>query len=279
MRTVLLAIALASVVGCIPLSNALAQSPAFTLTVAGRESSKTYSERDLLAHPASRDITIAHDPVYQRSMTYKAIPLSLLLKDFAVGSEDYVQARANDNFSVSILGTLLKPSAKTETEAFLAIENPTAPWPLIPGKKSSAGPFYIVWQSTVSPAVQRGYWAYRLTTLTITDSPYKRWPSLAIVGAVAADPVWRGLDRFVVTCMACHRFNGDGEGTAGPDLGKPMNPVDYFQPAALKKYIRNPMSVRDWPEQKMPAFDKATLSDPDIDAIIAWLTYKARRSP
>jgi mono/diheme cytochrome c family protein len=55
-----------------------------------------------------------------------------------------------------------------------------------------------------------------------------------------------------------------------------MNPVDYFQPAALRKYLRNPSSVRTWPEQKMPAFDEANLSDADIDAIVAWLTYKAQ---
>ena len=56
-----------------------------------------------------------------------------------------------------------------------------------------------------------------------------------------------------------------------------MNPVEYFQPAALKKLLRNPSSVRTWPEQKMPAFDEASLSDADIDAIVAWLAYKNRR--
>jgi hypothetical protein len=35
--------------------------------------------------------------------------------------------------------------------------------------------------------------------------------------------------------------------------------------------------VRDWPEAKMPAFDKANLSDGDIDAIVAWLAYKAKK--
>jgi len=29
----------------------------------------------------------------------------------------------------------------------------------------------------------------------------------------------------------------------------------------------------------MPAFDEASLDDADIDAIVAWLTYKARRRP
>ena len=41
--------------------------------------------------------------------------------------------------------------------------------------------------------------------------------------------------------------------------------------------IRNPASVRKWPDQKMPGFGKTTLSDSDLDAIIAWLTYKAQQ--
>ena len=78
----------------------------------------------------------------------------------------------------------------------------------------------------------------------------------------ATDPIRRDLDRFVAVCMACHRFNGEGEGEQGPDLARPMNPVDYFQPAALRKYLRNPSSVRSWPEQKMPAFDEAKFFEP-----------------
>jgi mono/diheme cytochrome c family protein len=75
--------------------------------------------------------------------------------------------------------------------------------------------------------------------------------------------------------MACHRFAGEGEGTQGPDLARPMNPVDYFQPKALRKFLRDPRSVRAWAEQKMPAFDEKSLPDSEIDAIVAWLAYKA----
>src|SRR5450631_2645139 len=112
--------------------------------------------------------------------------------------------------------------------------------------------------------------------LAITDKPAKRWPGLAVGADVpAADPVHRGLERFVAVCMACHRFAGEGEGTQGPDLARPMNPVDYFQPAALRKFLRDPRSVRAWAEEKMPAFGEESLPDSDIDAIVAWLAYKA----
>lgn len=75
--------------------------------------------------------------------------------------------------------------------------------------------------------------------------------------------------------MACHRFDGAGDGAMGPDLAKPMNVVDRFQPAALRKFIRDPKSVRTWPDAKMGPYDPETLPDADIDAIVAWFNYKA----
>ena len=128
-------------------------------------------------------------------------------------------------------------------------------------------------------AVSSEYWAYQLAALSIVDSPAKRWPQLAVGADVPpSSPVRRGLDRFVEVCLACHRFRGAGEGTQGPDLGQPMNPADYFQPGILKKLLRDPESVRSWPERKMPAFTPEMLADSDIEAIDAWLAYKARAS-
>jgi mono/diheme cytochrome c family protein len=259
-----------------------AQTTLPTLTVSDRRSARTYSVQDLLADPESAEVTIARDPVYRQSMTYRAVPVSALLKQFQMNAGDYVQVRTIDDFSVSIPAGLLVPAQTTPTEAFLAIETSGRPWPPIPGKPRpvSAGPFYIVWQTAGDVKLSSEYWAYMVASMTITDSPYKRWPGLGVADSVpASDPVRRGLDRFVAVCMACHRFNGDGEAGLGPDLGNPMNPVDYFQPAALRKYLRDPSSLRAWPDQKMPAFDEASLDDADIDAIVAWLTYKARRRP
>jgi mono/diheme cytochrome c family protein len=260
-RSILLVLAFVAAAGAVQ-----AQS----LAVSDRATSKTFTAVQLLADKAVRDIEIA-DPVYKRTMTYRAIAMINLLSDFRVGNDDYVQARAVDDFSVAIPAALLKDNA------FLAIESTSAPWPKLPGAGTqSAGPFYIVWQSRSGAGISSEYWVYHLASLTITDSPAKRWPGLTVGTDVpAADPVRRGLDRFVAVCMACHRFAGEGEGTQGPDLARPMNPVDYFQPAALRKFLRDPKSVRDWAEQKMPAFSTESLSDSDIDAIVAWLTYKA----
>jgi mono/diheme cytochrome c family protein len=258
---------------------ASAQAQPQSLMIADRGTQKTYTARDLLTTPALRPITLP-DPVYRRSMTYKAIPMADLLKGLAIGPDDYVQATASDDFSVSIPARLLLSTDKAGPQAFLAIESPGEPWPVVPGKTTSAGTFYIVWQLAGATNVSSEYWAYRTVSLKVTDSPVKRWPALAVASDVpAADPIRRGLDRYVAVCMACHRFNGAGEAEMGPDLAAPMNPSQYFQLPALKKLLRDPSSVRKWPAQKMPAFDAAALSDEDIDAIVAWLAYKARTRP
>jgi len=79
--------------------------------------------------------------------------------------------------------------------------------------------------------------------------------------------------------MVCHRVSGAGDSTVGPDLNRPHNPTEYFQPWALKAYIRDPRSIRSWPVMKMPGFDKNVLSDPDLDALVAYLGYLSRRRP
>src|SRR5471032_411611 len=73
-----------------------------TLTLADRATSSTLSRDALLARPDAVEVTIARDPVYAgRAMNYRAVPAAALLKGLAIGADDYVQARATDDFSVS----------------------------------------------------------------------------------------------------------------------------------------------------------------------------------
>jgi mono/diheme cytochrome c family protein len=250
-----------------------ATATAQSLRIADRQTEKSVSAAALLADPATRTVTI-DDPVYRRSMTYHAIPVSALLKGLAVAADDYVQLIATDQFSIGVPARLV-----LGPKALVAIEAPAHPWPAMPGKNSgTAGPFFVIWQDATRGEISSEYWAYKLGALQVTDSPYKRWPALAVGDDMpATDLARRGLDRYVALCIACHRFKGAGEGEQGPDLGQPMNPVDYLQPAALRRLVRDPASVRDWPDRKMPAFGEDTLSDQDLNAIIAWLAYKARR--
>jgi cytochrome c1 len=71
-------------------------------------------------------------------------------------------------------------------------------------------------------------------------------------------------------------MKGAGAADVGPDLGQPMGPTQYFTPEGLRRLIRDPKSVRTWPQQAMPGFDTAKLSDADLEALIAYLAYMAR---
>jgi mono/diheme cytochrome c family protein len=257
------------------LSDARAQTA--TLTISDRGSSQSYTQQQLLGRNDVREVTVA-DLGYGRRMTYRAVPMADLLKALKVAPDDYVQARATDNFSIGVPARLLLDTNPAEPQAFVAIENPAAPWPPLPHHSAeSAGPFYLIWQLAPGTRVSSEYWGYHLAALTVTDGPLRRWPVLKVGDDVPAnDPIRIGLDRYLELCIACHRFKGAGEGDKGPDLGQPMNPVQYFQIAALKKLIRNPASVRHWPDMRMSGFEPSRLSDGDLDAIIAWLAYKAQ---
>jgi mono/diheme cytochrome c family protein len=250
-----------------------------SLKIADRQGSRTVTAQELLADPATREIAIDKDSSYGRAMTYKAMPVTEVLKGLSIGSEDYVDFVATDKFAIGIPARLLLRPDNKGPQAFLAIETAAAPWPALPDKgNETATPFYLVWQDAKPGEISPEYWVYKLAALEVTDSPYKRWPALNVADDLpATHPARRGLDRYVTLCISCHRFKGAGEGEQGPDLGQPMNPVDYFQPQAFRKFLRSSKSVRDWPDRKMPSFIEDVLSDEDMEALITWLTYKARR--
>lgn len=143
---------------------------------------------------------------------------------------------------------------------------------------ASTGPFYLVWVGRGAASVRSEQWPYQIAQLATQPSPSARWPVLAVDPALpATDPIRAGQSLFITQCLACHRFNQAGSADTGPDLNVPMNPVEYFQLAALRRYIRNPASVRDWPGRTMPAFPQTPLSDREIDLIVAYLAYMAQR--
>jgi cytochrome c1 len=66
-------------------------------------------------------------------------------------------------------------------------------------------------------------------------------------------------------------------GVGWPDLNLPMNPTEYFTDAGLRALIRDPRSVRGWPEQRMPGFAQDDLSDEELGLILAYLNHMADR--
>ena len=255
------------------LAPALAAEPALRLTAGG--TTRSFSAADLLARPDAASITLPRDASYGRPMTYRAVPLRALLAGLAPGDADTVEARATDGFVSQLPLALVEGPA----EAWIAVEDPAHPWPKLPGKPVSAGPFYLVWRAPARGPVAAEQWPYALAELTAVDSPAHRWPAIAVAASLAPDdPARRGQALFATNCLPCHRLAGAGEGTVGPDLLRPMPATAYFTEAGLRALLRLPASVRTWPAQQMPRFDRAALSDQDIGAVIAYLRHLAART-
>jgi mono/diheme cytochrome c family protein len=247
------------------------------LTIELGSQTKRYTPAALLARADASEITVPNDVSYRRSMSYRAVPLLSLLKIPPNAPFDTLEARASDGFVSQIPLSLVREGAEAGSTAWIAIEDPAKPWPDLPRRDVSAGPFYLVWEHPERSGIGSEQWPFALTALKGVKPPTQRWPQMAVAADIPVDaPERRGQEVYTVQCLSCHRMKGAGEGDVGPDLGEPMNPTQYLTPKGLRMLIRNPRSVRTWPNQKMPGFDTTMISDADIDALIAYLTYMAR---
>lgn len=238
---------------------------------------RIWTTGQLLARPDVQKVSIPDDVAFHRAMQYQAVPLRALLPGLAHGER--LKFVANDGFSVDIAGDAILNQAGAQ--AWLAIEDPQHPWPALPGNKGDAGPFYVVWTNPAAAQVSSEQWPYQLARIEGTQDIAARFPATAPAASVPVDsPVRRGYAVFQRTCFACHTLNGEGDARLGPDLNIPHSPTEYLSPAMLRAFIRNPQSLRRWPEGKMTGFPtQASLSDADLDAVMAYLTYMAKHRP
>jgi mono/diheme cytochrome c family protein len=249
-----------------------------TLNITMGKAKQSVTASALLANPQAQDIEVEKDSAYGKPMHYRAIPLAALLSDAKLAKGEVIEAVATDGFVAMLPLDAVLQAKKDSAEAYLAIEPPDAPWPLLPAKKVSAGPFYIVWLHPEASGIRSEQWPYMVAEIRSAESPATRWKELAVDPNLATDdPVRAGQALFATQCMSCHKLNGAGNSDLGPDLNRPANPTEYFKPDALKKYIRDPASLRHWPAMQMKAFDKDALSDHEIDFIIAYLKHMANK--
>lgn len=260
----------------LPFHPALAAGPTLTIAVAGSE--RVFDRDALLARPDMVTVDIPADISYGRPMSYRAVPLASLLGTGEFPPGTVLEGVASDGFTAQLPPELCLRTGPDGAVAFLAVEPADRPWPNLPGKEVSAGPFYLVWVRPEASGVRSEQWPYQLARIVASDDPLKRWPQLTVEPGLAADsPIRAGQTVFITQCMACHTLNGAGSATMGPDLNRPMNPTEYLTPAGLKRLVRDPRSVRTWPGQQMPGFDPAMLSDADLDRVVAYLGHMAGR--
>lgn len=255
---------------------ACASSMAATLAInVGGERSLTTEQ--LLARPDVATISVPNDVTFHRTMTYRAVPLRALLGIAQLPADKELQITATDGFVTHLSAKLLSGDGRKRAEPWLAIEAPDEPWPQAPGN-GDIGPFYLVWIDPAASRVSSEQWPFKVDAIRIAPTLAARFPQIAVDKSVPADsPIRRGQTVFATQCIVCHKMNGAGDASMGPDLNRPHNPTEYFQPWVLKSFIRDPKSIRAWTDMKMPGFDRNAISDRDLDAVIAYLGYMAKR--
>ncbi|HTV84172.1 MAG TPA: cytochrome c [Dyella sp.] len=235
---------------------------------------RTWTTEALLARPDLQTVTVPVDVAFRQTMHFRAVPLRALLPGLEHG--DRLQFVAHDGFSVDIAAdTILNKKGAT---AWLAIEDPAHPWPALPGNKGDAGPFYVVWLRPAVAGVSIEQWPYQLARIQRTKDIAERFAHIAPDASVPAQsPIRRGYAVFQRTCFTCHTLNGEGDAQMGPDLNIPYNPTEYLRQDLLRAFIRNPQSLHHWPQARMHGFPtQESLSDADLDALLAYLRYMAQ---
>ena len=263
----------AVILGAVPASAAER-----VLTLSFGSEPRRFTAEELLARPDAATITIPDDLSYKRAMTYRAVPMLAVIGDAALRDADTIEARASDGFVSQIPAALIRKAAEGGSVPWIAVEDPSAPWPSIKGQSHSAGPFYLVWEHPERSSVGSEQWPFALAALTAVAHPLQRWPQLTVAEALPQNaPERRGQQSFITNCMPCHRLTGAGEGEIGPDLGQPMNVAEYMTAAGIRAIVRDPKAVRTWPKQQMPGFTAEQIPDGELDALVAYLEHLAKR--
>jgi len=251
-----------------------ADAAELTMTIGGHTQKHTTAA--LLAHPAATNITVAQDVSYKKPMTYRAVPASVLLA--GLPREDTVRFVAADGFAASIPAGLLMAATEDAPRAYIAVEPANAPWPPLANAKDSAGPFYLVWLRTDRGRISPEQWPYQIAAIEDVAPVAVRFPGLMPAAGVSAnDPIRRGFAVFSASCLPCHTLNLMGDARVGPDLNVPFSPTEYMREDFLRVQVRNPQALRSWPGAKMPGFDINAITERELDDLLAYLYYMAKR--
>jgi len=245
------------------------------LELSFNKNKQVFTRSELLKLPAVRTIIVTDDVSYKKTMTYRAIPLRTLLHDLHdLNGVETVQFKAEDGFVANLPASLLSGAA----QPWIAIEPANAPWPPLKEGGRSAGAFYLVWLSPERSHVKQEQWPYQLASISSTSSLQDRYPQIMPDASLPpTGPEFRGLQAYTVHCASCHQVNGGGDANIGPDLNRPVSPTQYFESGYLRKYIRDPASVRAWPQMTMPGFSTAVMDDAQLDDLLAYLRHMASR--
>jgi cytochrome c2 len=250
------------------------------ITVQASGISRTFSRSSLLSRSDLVTIELESDPAYPgKKIKYQAIPMRELFREISIPKDGVLLFKCLDGFSATLSKDRILNNNQNGSIAYLAIEPDSPKWPpLKPSESSlSAGPFYVIWKNPKASNISVEEWPYQVIGFEVKNSLQFAYPALFPGKSFGAEnPVSRGVKVFAKNCLACHTLNLQGGSNTGPDLNIPMNPIEYFKEPVLKKFIRDPGSVRNWPSRRMPGLAQESLSDSELEDLISYLKYMSK---
>jgi hypothetical protein len=163
---------------CLLVPPALAQAEEPTITITVGNDKRSFTRDELLKRPDAATIDVARDVSYRMQMSYRAVPVASLLAGMKLPDDSLIEAVALDGFIAQLPPDLVLNTDNSKAVAWLAIEPADHPWPSMPGKDTSAGPFYIVWTGA---GKQRSKRAMAVSYCTAGESAFARF-ALACAG-------------------------------------------------------------------------------------------------
>jgi len=213
----------------------------------------------------------AYDAYYKREKTFRAWPLSVVVRKGFEGvsvplpAQEYV-LRAKDGYTVPLRGNKV-----FESGAYIAFADAQVPgWEPIGPQRANPGPFYVVWRGADQQDLETHPRPWQLATIGIARFD-DLFPHTVPSGEAAGSAAWRGFAIFKESCIHCHAVNREG-GRVGPELNVPQSIVEYWPAAQIKAYVRDPMTFR---YGNMPAHP--SLTDTDLDGVVAYFSAMKTR--
>jgi hypothetical protein len=145
------------------------QEPTITVTVG--DQTRIFTRDQLLARPDAAAIQVPRDITYRVPMTYRAVPVASLLEGMTLPPNSVIEAIALDGFIAQLPLDLALNTDESKAVAWLAIEMADQPWPHVPEKDASAGPFYIVWTGAEVGSIRSEQWPFQMAKLVSQPSP------------------------------------------------------------------------------------------------------------
>jgi mono/diheme cytochrome c family protein len=243
----------------------LVQAAEPVLTVVGHGRTNVWTLAQLQQMLPVESVTV-QDPSYQQQKNYRGLNFNLLLAKSGLAPlqpDDTLVLTAKDGYAPTLSAAALQQ--QQAMLVFAEAGQADFAFSLLKQGKTmlSPAPFYLVWPQA-GAAAEALPWPYQLVKIELIRFA-ERYP-LVMPAASASAQVQQGFALFKQNCLKCHSINVQG-GELGPELNAPKNVTEYWQTQDLTAFIKNPASYRY--QSKMPAFSH--LSDPDIDAILAYL--------